>query len=304
MKPLILDIKGNSTEDGPGIRAVVFFKGCPLSCTWCHNPESQHTARELAFDANLCAGCGRCGEVCTRGAVDPGDPLRVDRGVCDLCGECVAACPSRALEFAGRGMSAEEVVEVIAADKPFFDASGGGATFSGGEPCLHMEFLGRIMAGCRERGISTLVETCGLFNLSAFREQILPHLDILYVDLKIMDPEDHRAFCGVDNRVILENFRALAELSRDGVFQLLPRTPLVPGCTDTEQNLAAIADFLAGLGVGRAQLLEYNPLWPEKWAKIGRQNPAPDDPALAAWMDPEHVAACRAMFAERGIRVG
>ncbi len=159
--PLILDVKGNALDDGPGIRSVVFFKGCPLSCVWCHNPESKKALPELAFDAKTCAGCEGCLAVCEAGARSRRIPGYVDRRVCQQCFACAAVCPLGALAQVGPVMPVEGLVEKLLRDKPFYDTSGGGVTFSGGEPTLFMPFLSSLASALQAAGVSTLLETCG-----------------------------------------------------------------------------------------------------------------------------------------------
>lgn len=299
--PLILDIRANSLDDGPGIRSVVFFKGCPLSCTWCHNPESQRLKTEIGFGADLCTGCDTCLAVCPEGALDRSLALFVDRVRCSLCFACTDACPSGALTRVGRAMDVDEIVAFVARDKPFFQASGGGVTLSGGEPTLFMDFLSRLLRGFRDHGIHTLVETCGQFDADRFIQTVLPWLEAIYFDLKIMDSDTHRQYCGVGNETILDNFYRLVDACRNARTELLPRTPLIPGITDTEENLSAIVDLLRRTGQRRVQLMEYNPLGREKRIKIGR-HPSETNGALpTAWMPREHLVSCQALFQRAGI---
>ncbi len=290
---LILNVKGNSLDDGPGIRSVIFFKGCPLSCAWCHNPESQKREAELSFDPKKCVGCDTCLPLCPRGALSRQNPGFVDRGKCDLCFLCARGCPSGALEELGRERALDEVLEALLKDKPFYDASGGGVTLSGGEPTLNAEFLSGLLPRLSEKGVPVLLETCGLYEPRRFEEEILPHLGAVYFDLKVMDEAAHRRFCGAGNRVILENFRRLAESRKNGRPELTPRMPLVPGITATPENVAAAAAFVAQCGLKHFKLLAYNPLWPEKMEKIGRENPAARDPALGRFMPADEVAALK-----------
>lgn len=299
--PLILDVQANSLDDGPGIRSVVFFKGCPLTCTWCHNPESQRPKTEIGFEANLCTGCDTCLSVCPEGALDRSLALFVDRVRCSLCFACADACPSGALTRVGRAMDVDEIVAFVARDKPFFQASGGGVTLSGGEPTLFMDFLARLLRGFRDLGIHTLVETCGQFDADRFIQTVLPRLDAIYFDLKIMDSDTHRQYCGVGNETILDNFSRLVDSCRNARTELLPRTPLIPGITDTEENLAAIVDLLQQAGQTRIQLMEYNPLGREKQGKIGRFLSEPGGGLPTDWMPREHLLRCQALFRRAGI---
>lgn len=299
--PLILDIRGNSLDDGPGIRTVVFFKGCPLACTWCHNPESKSAGQEIAFDTEVCVGCNTCLKICAEGALSRENPYFVDRSRCSLCFACAEACPSGALSRAGRQMPAEEIVRQILRDKPFFDTSGGGVTLSGGEPTHHMGFLSRLLRPLKDKGVHTLLETCGLFDFKRFCQSVLPWTDTVYFDIKLMDAKAHQHYCGAANERILDNFKQLAELSRENRFQLLPRTPLIPDITATEENLTAIAAFLGRTGMDQIQLMAYNPLWLEKNAKIGAYSSYGSDASIATWMSREKISSCRAIFDNVGI---
>ncbi len=299
--PLILDVKGNSLDDGPGIRSVVFFKGCPLTCVWCHNPESKKAAAELAYDAGACTGCETCLTACEKGALDRNLPGYVDRQACDRCFACAAVCPSGALERVGLERSVDEITASILKDKPFFDTSGGGVTFSGGEPTLFPSFLGRLAESIKRAGVHTLLETCGFFDGERFAALVLPHLDTIYFDLKLFDRAAHRRFCGLPNDVLIDNFLTLADLAHRGAIELLPRIPLVPEITATEANIAAWAEFLARHHWGEVKLLAYNPLWPEKVAKIGEDNSLAGQDGMQTWMPAEEVARLEDVFHRAGI---
>ncbi|WDP90351.1 MAG: glycyl-radical enzyme activating protein [Desulfobacter sp.] len=298
--PLILDIKGNSLDDGPGIRSVVFFKGCPLSCAWCHNPESKIAGPQISFDPERCVGCGTCMKVCGENALASDNPFFVDREKCTLCFDCAGACPARALERVGRPMTVDQVVSQAVRDKVFFEVSGGGVTFSGGEPALFPEFLGRAAEALKERGIHVLVETCGLFDMDQFEARVYPHLDLIYFDIKLMAPEAHRQYCGRSNRLILENFQILYRRYLNGGVPVVPRTPLIPGITDTRENLSAILDFYRSQKVRAARLLPYHPLWREKHTKLGIE-PGEGETLPDRWMGREEMAEWEAAFARQGI---
>ncbi len=302
-KALILEVKGNSLDDGPGIRTVIFFKGCPLSCDWCHNPESKSARTELSFDAKTCIGCCTCMEICPAGALSNDNACFVDRARCDLCLECVEACPSGALERVGVEMTVESLISEIAKDEPFFRVSGGGVTLSGGEPLLNIEFAGTLAAALKARGVHVLVETCGLFDFGRFAELVLPHVDTVYLDIKLMDFDEHRRHCGVSNTAILENISRLSRLGESTDVDLLIRMPLVPGITATRENLTAVAGFLSELGLDRVALLPYNPLWHEKCEKIGGRSPYEGVPGMTSWMTSEEVASCVKIFEDRGVHV-
>jgi pyruvate formate lyase activating enzyme len=296
-RPLILEVKGNSLDDGPGIRTVIFFKGCPLSCIWCHNPESKRTGQEMSFDAKECVGCDTCLDICAEGALDRTDPAFIDRAVCTLCLRCVDACPSGALSPVGKYMEASEVIALVEKDLPFFRTSGGGATLSGGEPTLFMDYASELLRRLKELGVHTIVETCGHFDLAEFEEKMLSHIDAVYFDLKLRDPGEHKKHCGITNEVILDNFTRLLRSSLDGGTPLLPRIPLIPGITATQENLAAIAAFLKEKGAREVALLQYNPLWFEKSRKIGKPSPLEGRSGSSAWMKPPELERCRSFFA-------
>lgn len=301
--PLVLEIRGNSLDDGPGIRSVVFMKGCPLSCVWCHNPESKRPEPELLFDSSICVSCGTCADLCESGALRmKKKKLIFDRSKCTLCFLCTDSCPSGALTRAGRSMTIDAIIDEVMKDKPFYETSGGGVTLSGGEPLMFMDFASELLSGLKKNGLHTLVETCGVFKFERFTELILPHVDMIYFDIKLMDASLSERYTGVKNDLILANFRALHEISiKKHADFLLPRTPLIPGITDTDENLSAIAEFLSSLGIRKATLLEYNPLWHAKLNKLGRDTQGAEK--SREWMDKKHVAHCKEIFTSVGISV-
>lgn len=261
----VFNLQRCSVHDGPGIRTTVFLKGCPLSCAWCHNPEGIDPEPELMLHAERCLACGACRESCplpVGGAAPVGaawDPVR-----CRRCGSCVAACPAGARELAGRSYHAPELVDLLERDRPFFEASGGGVTFSGGEPLSQPSFLAECLRRCRSRGLHTAVDTCG----SAARDTMLEVArltDLVLFDLKLMDREAHRRYTGGDNRMILDNLRAL---SAEGT-EVWVRLPLVPGVNDGAANLDAAGAFLGSLPRRhRVFVLPYHGLAAGKTARL------------------------------------
>jgi pyruvate formate lyase activating enzyme len=303
-KPLILEIKGNSLDDGPGIRTVIFFKGCPLNCVWCHNPESKKAVAEISFDERECVGCNTCIETCTEKALSKNNPFFIDRERCTLCFQCVETCPSGSLSRVGKTMSIDEIVKTVIKDKPFFNISGGGVTLSGGEPTLYMDFVSDLLKKFKAEGIHTLLETCGYFDFERFHSLILPYIDAIYYDIKFYDCDDHKKYCGVPNDLILENFlklHAIHEVSRP---EILPRIPLIPNMTDTEQNLRSIAGFLHTHGVKKAVVLAYNPLWHEKNSKIGISSAYSSEDSMKKWQDKLKIQQCKEIFLHAGIGLG
>lgn len=303
MTPLVLDIKGNALDDGPGIRSVVFFKGCPLDCKWCHNPESKRPDVEISYDSAVCIGCETCFTACPTRAISKTNPFFIDRTACDLCFECVSNCPSGALTRVGMEMTPEAVFARVIVDKPFFDTSQGGVTLSGGEPTFHMEFAGQIAKTLKQNDIHVLLETCGLFDINRFYRILYPSVDIIYYDIKFIDPDLHKKYCGVDNAVILQNFKHLQEKFKAGGVPVLARIPLIPGITDTDDNMRAVGRWLSDQGVQQIQVMGYHPLWIEKNAKIGIKPSISGNPALSEWMGRESVERCKTILASEGLDV-
>ena len=299
--PLILEIRGNSLDDGPGIRSVIFFKGCPLSCAWCHNPEGKRVVQEIAFDANECVGCDTCLNLCPEIALSRDNRYFIDRTRCSLCFRCADACPSGALSRVGREMKVGEIVDVVMKDKPFYDTSGGGVTLSGGEPALFMDFTAELLSYLKARDVNTLLETCGSFDMRKFQSALLPHLDTVYFDIKLINDNAHRRYTGASNERILDNFKKLVDITRGSSVMVLPRTPLIPGISDTDGNMEGIASFLAGLGIRKAALISYNPLWHAKADKIGVDDPFHQEKSMTTWIDPARLKRCRDPFINAGI---
>ena len=240
---MILDIKKFAIHDGPGIRTTVFFKGCPLDCWWCHNPESRDGGAELVHRLGRCIRCGRCVEACDVGAItmtDEGPAVDEDR--CRLSLGCVQACPTEARQVVGREMTVAEVMKEISSDVVFFDESGGGATMSGGEPLMQPDFLGELLRACRAAGIHTALDTTGHAPAEVV-DAVADDVDLFLYDLKLMDDGRHREYCGSPNELVLENLRRLSAQGRT----IIVRVPLVPGITDDEANLEAIGSFVASL---------------------------------------------------------
>ena len=287
--PLVADIKRNSLDDGPGIRSVVFFKGCPLRCVWCHNPECIDPGPEILFRPEKCIGCGSCAEVCDEGAIGAGGPASLDRQVCTLCGACTDECPGGALTLVGRSYTVEELAETLARDKAFYDNSGGGVTLSGGEPTLFMDYAGALAAELQARGIRVLIETCSEFPWPAFDKKLLPHIDEVYTDFKLFEEDLHQRYTGRSNKRIRQNIEKMIDLPD---LKVLVRVPLIPGVTATEENLTSIARWMRSRGLARTALLPYNPLWLSKARGLGKSLHYDRD----SWMTEEERSGVRRIF--------
>lgn len=287
----VVDLKRNSLDDGPGIRTVVFFKGCPLSCVWCQNPETRSFSEVLRYERDACLGCGACAEVCPSGAVKITGGLHypVEREKCILCGGCVNTCPSGALSFVGREYTADDLLGKILKDEVFFRNTGGGVTLSGGEPTVYMDFVSELSAKLKARGIGVCLETCGVYKNECFRRELLPNLDLIYFDIKLIDQNRHEKYCGLSNEIILSNLNMLIEDARE---KLLPRVPLIPGITTGRENLLGIRQFLADRGFYRIGLVPYNPLWLSKSESIGFEPVYKNE----AWLSAEEKEEIRDIF--------
>lgn len=293
---LIFDLRRFSIHDGPGIRTTVFFKGCPLNCAWCHNPESQSFAPELMLLPNRCVDCGACAATCPHGAIwKMGDHWVTDRGICRVCGDCVAVCYADGRQIVGREYSLDELMETIMSDEAFYAQSGGGVTFSGGEPLAQPEALKALLQACKARGYHNALDTCGHAPWSAF-EEVLPLLDLVLYDLKLLDPEKHRQYTGVSNELILENLEKLAKTGKE----LWLRIPIIPGVNDSPDDLAASAAFIRGLdGNPRVFILPYHDVASSKYPNIG----ADQRLGKIAPADQEAMDRAAAYFLERGLPV-
>ncbi len=298
MKGTLFDIQHYAVHDGPGIRTLVFLKGCPLACDWCCNPESQSHLPELRSHAVRCRSSQRCVSACPAGAIRVGsEGLFIDRTHCTVCPSwsCVEACPESALVRIGAETTVESVLQRVADDRDFYRNSGGGVTFSGGEPFAQAPFLLALLQGCRERGISTAVETCGFVR----GEDLVasePFVDLFLFDLKVMDQERSKTLTGQDNALILENLAALAQRCPE---RIIVRVPLIPGATDDTPNLEAIAQFMLRHGLDQVQLEPYHVLGTEKYSGLGRTYACEADPRA---LTRERIHEIGRVFEAQGIR--
>jgi len=267
----IFNIQRFSVHDGPGIRDLVFMKGCPLRCSWCSNPEAQNFYPEIAFNKSRCIGCEYCIEVCPTGAITMlgNGKVRIKRRLCTNCGECAEICPARAIKLFGEYMSIGDVVRVVEEDSAFYWRSGGGITVSGGEPLSQAEFVHELLKFCRERGIDTAVEISGYANWEDV-EMVCRYANLIFYDIKHIDSNTHKAFTGVTNELILENIKRIANYFPK--IPIIARTPIIPGFTDSEDNIKAIADFLSQVeSLEEYELLPYHEFGGPKYHQLGRR---------------------------------
>jgi len=275
---LVFNVQRFSTEDGPGIRTTVFLKGCPLHCAWCHNPEGLRPNPDLVWYDTRCVGAKECIQVCAEKALTlTGAGMQINREKCTVCGACVEACPSGALETIGRRWTPEEMMEELLSDQVFYETSDGGVTFSGGEPMLQLDFLRQVFPLCRDAGLHVALDTCGAVPWEKF-ESVLPWVNLALYDLKIIDRTRHRAATGIINDDVLENAR---QLSAHGVPMWI-RTPVIPGYTDDQENILAIAGFIRDAlpTVQRWDLLAYTDLGRPKYHRLDRKYPLNGVPLL------------------------
>jgi pyruvate formate lyase activating enzyme len=294
MSSLIFDVQRFSIHDGPGIRTVVFFKGCPLACLWCQNPESISKEKEIMFLSAKCIGCNRCLEVCPRNAIDFDYEYRVRKEKCDSCGVCAENCFSQALRVVGKEFTLDELLRELLRDVPFYEDSGGGVTFSGGEPLLHPPFLVEILRKCRESGIHTCIETCGFASWSIF-EKIFELTSLFLYDLKIMNPNKHKRFIGADNSLILENAIKLCQ-----VAEVEFRMPLIPNYNDDSENILRVASFLKNVRKERIHLLPYHRLGIGKYQQLGKKY---ENGLLANKVSNDLIGKIKKEFSSHGIVV-
>lgn len=263
----VLRIDRGSSHDGPGLRTTVVLKGCPLRCAWCDTPESHRIEPELAFREDRCARCFECFDDCKLGAISEtdGHPV-VDQGLCRWCGDCADGCSTDARLQVGSVMTESRVLAEIARDEAGFAESGGGVTFSGGEPLLQAEFVQRLLEGCRALGIHTAVDTCGAVSADAIA-RTAELADLFLYEVKHLDEEPHRRLTGSSNREILDNLRLLAQLGAT----VRVRLPLVPGMNDDEAHIRRLASFVTSLGFKEIDVVPYRRVAPEAYEALGRR---------------------------------
>jgi pyruvate formate lyase activating enzyme len=294
-RSLIFDIKRYAINDGPGIRVVVFFKGCNLHCAWCHNPESISGKVEKMYSPAKCIKCGTCVEACPENAITlTSDGIITDPDLCTLCGKCTEVCPTKAIEMSGKEMSVSEIIDSIEKERVFFDQSGGGVTFSGGEPLIHTGMLMGLLEECGKRGIHRAVDTAGNVSTETIKN-VARHTDLFLYDLKMMDSDLHRKWVGSGNEKILHNLKVLAATGA----HIIIRIPLIGGVNDNDENIEHTAKFISELSGEKKQvhLLPYHNIAQNKYRKLGRA----DDFEVLHEPDKKTLERAIAIFGEYGI---
>ncbi|MDY0164240.1 glycyl-radical enzyme activating protein [Desulfobotulus sp.] len=297
--PLVFSVQHGCIHDGPGIRTTLFFKGCPLRCAWCQNPESWKPEAEIAFRSHRCIGCGQCRTVCPAGLLLP---ERRDARACTSCMACVRVCPSEALILVGEACSEAELLACLRPEYPNFEATGGGVTFSGGEAGLFPGFLAGLAERLKEEGIHLAMESCGMYDSRhPAMQDLMGHLDLLLFDVKIHDSALHKHWCGTASEPVRVSLKeaARAMVSGKGPW-VWPRLPLVPGATDDAENLKAWALFLEGLGIRWLTLLPYHDhgISKRRWFEGMSQSPQ-----TFRTPDTQDLRRAASLFEARGIRV-
>lgn len=267
----ITDVQRFSTDDGPGIRTTVFFKGCNLRCAWCHNPETQLCYPQIMYYANKCTHCGACKKVCQYALQN-----------CEACGACADVCPNDARQLSGRVYTVSDLLDELKKDKLFYQTSGGGVTFSGGECMLQIEFLEEVLRRCKLEGISTAVDTAGAVEFTRF-ERVLPYTDLFLYDIKAADKATHVQYVGADNKLIIRNLQALCERGA----RVWVRIPVIDGVNTSEQEMRAISALVNACNVEKVELLPYHAFGEHKYQALGMQGRAfkrPTDEQLQAFV--------------------
>ena len=268
-KGYLFDIRRYTIHDGPGIRTTVFFKGCPLSCAWCHNPEGLELKSELVHYQNRCLRCFECMKMCEPEALSVvNDKLSINYTACTVCLKCLQVCNSQALELIGKEMSVHEVMAEVQKDMIFYEQSGGGVTFSGGEPLMQPAFLLALLRECKKKHIHTALDTCGYAPFATI-EKLMDYIDLFLYDIKIIDNTKHKDYISKDNKLILENLERLAKLKKN----IMVRIPIIPGYNDSIEALKQTAQFIISLGaIKNINLLPYHKAADEKYSRLHKSN--------------------------------
>ncbi len=276
MEGVLFNIQRYSLHDGPGIRTIPFFKGCPLSCKWCSNPESQRPTPELIFKKSDCIRCGKCIEACKQQALSVSNAFFIDRERCIQCGECTQVCPTQALEMKGKRMTVADVMRELQKEENLYRRSGGGITLSGGEPLAQPAFARELLKACKEKGWHTAIETTG-FTTPEVIADVFPYVDLALTDIKAINPVIHLANTGIENSQILENLLRISFLTKTIV-----RIPVIPGVNDNPEEIHNIAEFARLMSnVDTLHLLPYHSFGENKYGLLGRIYPMGEADSIA-----------------------
>lgn len=292
---LIFNIQRYSLHDGPGVRTALFFKGCPLSCLWCQNPEGLKSKKELFQSSVKCIGCNSCLNNCPEGAINfNGQVAAIDRSKCKLCQSCSDNCPTRALEVIGKEMTIREIIGEVLKDMVIFEESGGGVTLSGGEPLLQLTFVTELLKAMKKLNINTAIETSGYVSLEALKK-VSPWTDLFLYDIKLIDPEESKKYTGICSKPIINNLKHLAQNGS----QITVRMPLIPGINNHHDHLRLVADTLKENGINELELMPYHKLGVDKYRGLNM------DYSLQELEPPskEMMAAARDAFLNEGISI-
>lgn len=263
---IITDVQNYTINDGPGIRTMVFFKGCPLSCRWCHNPETWSVKPELMQCKPCCVGCGNCIKACTRKALSvTEDGVTIDRALCDNCGECAKVCHSGALELQGRYVTVDEAYDVLMEDECFYRTSNGGITLSGGECTMQPAFVINLLRKLKKKGVHTTIETCGFCKWETLKE-ILEYVDLVLYDIKVPDDEKSRYYTGQTFRLIHENLGKTRERGKEVII----RYPMIPGVNDDAESIHRIIEIAKEADIKKLHIMPFHQTGKPKWEGIGR----------------------------------
>lgn len=294
-KAMIFNIQNFSVHDGPGIRTTVFFKGCPLRCLWCHNPESQNIKKDMLYDRDKCVMCGTCEKICPKKAIKiENGVLTTDMDKCDFCGECEIYCIKGARQIVGKEYTVDEVVKQVLKDRVFYEQSKGGVTLSGGEPLMQIDFVEELLKKLKEENIHTAVDTCGAVSFDIL-ERAAKYADLFLYDLKLMDDEKHKEFIGTSNKTINENLVKLSKIH--GNINI--RMPIIEGVNADISHIEAVLELIEGLNIKKVNLLPYHDIAKHKYKKLGLDY----EDAKMSKPSEEKMNSFKDMFAKKGYEV-
>nr|WP_300090948.1 trans-4-hydroxy-L-proline dehydratase activase [Sedimentibacter sp.] len=293
-KANIFNIQKFSVHDGPGIRTTVFFKGCPLKCLWCHNPESQNINTQILYDRDKCVLCGTCEKICPKGAIKiENNHLTTDES-CDCCGKCVIYCIQGARQIAGKEYTVDDVLKEVLKDRVFYEKSSGGVTLSGGEPLIHIDFVEELLKKLKDNNIHTAVDTCGAVSFENLK-RAARYTDVFLYDIKLMDDEKHTEFIGMSNKLILDNLKKLSLIHKN----INIRMPIIEGVNGDEEHIIKTISFIEGLNISKVNLLPYHDIAKHKYKKLGKVY---EDDRMSKPSD-EKMQKFKEMFENKGYKV-